>query len=55
MILIKQFSPSVQTKNDIHQAFFTVYTYYYAIHTTMFCIVHTLTLIFVLSITTNHL
>ncbi len=55
MILIKQFSPVVQTKIDIHQPFFTVYTYYHAIHTTMFCIVHTFTLIFVLSIKTNHL
>jgi hypothetical protein len=39
MILIKSFSPVVQKKNDVHQSIFTVYTYYYAIHTTMFCIV----------------
>jgi hypothetical protein len=41
MIFIKLFSPTAQTKNYIHQSIFTVYTYYYAIHTTMFCIVHT--------------
>jgi hypothetical protein len=37
----------------IHPSNLTAYTYYYAIHTTMFCIVHSLTLIFVLSIKTN--
>jgi hypothetical protein len=55
MILINTFSPVVQKENDIHQPFFTVYTYYHAIHTTMFCIVHTFTLIFVLSNNKNHL
>jgi len=39
MILIKPFSPINPSGLDIHQALFTAYTYYYAIHTTMCCIV----------------